>query len=389
VHLKSVFLPLFLMFQSVLCAQSETIVEKITTALQATEIKRAKEYLNAKPETVTDSFCERSAGGIHDFYSEGDYWWPDPLNPGGPYIQKDGKTNPENFNSHRFAMIKLSETVATLTAAWLLTHDQIFADKALEHLNAWFVNPATAMNPNLLYAQAIYGKVTGRGIGLIDAYHLVEVAQSVKILSDRGAISHVQATAIKSWFGQFLKWMTTHEYGITEMNHPNNHSTCWAVTAAAMAKLTDNLPVLQLCIDRFKNILLPNQMDQNGSFPRELKRTKPYGYALFNLDAFFNLAKILSTPEQNLFEWETPDGKSLKKGIQFILPYIKDKSQWPYDQDVYIWDEWPVNHPALLFSALAYQSEELLEIYLAMPQYPTHPEVVRNLPVRHPLLWIL
>ena len=157
-QLKSVFLSLFLMFQSVLCAQSKTFVEKITTALQATEIERAKEYLNAKPETVTDSFCERSAGGIHDFYSEGDYWWPDPLNPGGPYIQKDGQTNPENFNSHRFAMIKLSETLATLTAAWLLTHDQIYADKALEHLNAWFVNPATAMNPNLLYAQAIYGK---------------------------------------------------------------------------------------------------------------------------------------------------------------------------------------------------------------------------------------
>ena len=56
-------------------------------------------------------------------------------------------------------------------------------------------------------------------------------------------------------------------------------------------------------------------MATDGSFPLELKRTKPYGYSLFNIDAFFNVAQILSTPEDNLFEYETKDGKSLKKGL--------------------------------------------------------------------------
>ena len=369
-------------------SEEQTMKDQVIEAVRDTEIARAKALLRTIPVTVTDAYSERSAGGKHDFYSEGDYWWPNPEDPDGPYQQRDGQTNPDNFTDHRYAMVRLSEIVATLTSAWVLTDDQVYADKALEHLNAWFVDSATLMNPHMLYAQAIFGKVTGRGIGLIDAYHLVEVARSAKVLADQGGIAEEDAEKIKAWFGEFLHWMTTHEYGIAEMNWKNNHGTCWAATASSMAVLTDNQDVIALCKDRFKNVLLPDQMAANGSFPLELERTKPYGYSLFNLDAFFNVAQILSTPEDNLFEFETPDGRSLKKAIEFIYPYIKNKSEWPYDQDIYIWDKWPVCHPALLFSAMAYDNSEYLTTYLELPLYPIHTEVIRNLPVRHPVIWL-
>ena len=365
------------------------LTDKVIEALKETEIARGKAYLSSVPVTVTNAYCERSTGGKHDFYSEGDYWWPDPENPGGAYQQRDGQTNPDNFTEHRYAMIRLSEITASLTSAWLLTEDKVYADKALEHLNAWFVDTDTKMNPHLLYAQAIFGKVTGRGIGLIDAYHFVEVTRSIKVLADKGGITSQQAEKLKAWFSEFLAWMTTHEYGISEMNWKNNHGTCWATTAASMAVLTDNDEIKKLCVNRFKNILLPNQMAADGSFPLELKRTKPYGYSLFNIDAFCNLAEILSTPEDNLFEYETKDGKSLKKGVEFIYPYIADKSTWPFKKDIYIWNEWPVCHPSLLFSALAYKNQKYLDTYLTLPAYPIHSEVVRNLPVRHPIIWLI
>jgi hypothetical protein len=378
----------FCVLKSFNAKASEPLVQNIIDALEETEIARAKAFLLIKPSTVTNDYCERSAGGRHDFYSEGDYWWPNPENPSGPYIQKDGQTNPANFTAHRLAMIQLSEVVATLTSAWILTKDPIYANRANEHLQAWFVDTNTRMNPNMLYAQAIVGKVTGRGIGLIDAYHFVEVAQSVKVLSSLGAISKTDSDTIKAWFSQFLTWMTTHEYGISEMNWKNNHGTCWAVTASSMASLTENKEVIDLCVNRFKTILLPNQMATDGSFPLELKRTKPYGYSLFNIDAFCNLAQILSTPDQNLFEFETKNGQSLKKGLEFIYPYMKDKDQWPFQKDIFIWEQWPVSQSSLLFSGLAYKNADYVSLYLELEPYPIHSEVLRNTPVRHPIIWL-
>lgn len=369
--------------------------KNIGLALQVVEnvrkatIAQAEQMMKEEPVTVTASTCKRSAGGKNDFYSEGDYWWPDPANPSGPYIQKDGQTNPENFVAHRHAMIRLSEISATLTSAWLLTGKPKYTAQVLKHLNAWFVNPETRMNPNMLYAQAIWGRFTGRGIGLIDAYHFVEVVRSVKMLEKHGGLTAEQVAPVKAWFAEFLNWMTTHQYGIDEMNAKNNHGTCWAVTAAAMADLTGNEEVKKLCRERFKTVFLPAQMADDGSFPLELKRTKPYGYSLFNIDAMCNLAEILSTPDNNLWEFSTPDGKNLKKGMEYIFPFIADKSKWPFAKDIYIWEEWPVRQSSLLFAGLAYQIEEYIATFLRLPANPTHPEVIRNVPVRHPVIWLV
>src|SRR5258708_755522 len=116
----------------------------------------ANHYLSDQPVTVTSARSERSAGGLHDFFSEGDYWWPDPKDPGGPYIQRDGMTNPDNVVEHRRFLMRLSVQVPALAAAWRITGARRYADHAIRHLHAWFVDDATRMNPNLQYAQAIH-----------------------------------------------------------------------------------------------------------------------------------------------------------------------------------------------------------------------------------------
>src|SRR5579863_8241395 len=100
-------------------------------------LRAADGYLNDQPVTVTASASPRSSGGRHDFFSEGDYWWPDPKNPDGPYIQRDGETNPDNFVEHRKAMIRMSLIVPACAAAWKLTHERRYADRAALHLQAW------------------------------------------------------------------------------------------------------------------------------------------------------------------------------------------------------------------------------------------------------------
>jgi len=362
--------------------------EQIVSDARDHTIEKANRYLHKEPVTVTASVSERSTGGANDFYSEGDYWWPNPDDPDGSFVQRDGERYYGRFEHDRLVMRDFAEYTAALTSAWLLTGEQRYADHALVHLRAWFTNPETMMNPHMLYAQAIQGRVTGRDIGLIDAYHLMEVAQSARALVKTNAIPDEDARRIKNWFGRFITWMTTHEYGLSEMQRLNNHATTWAVTASSMARFVGHEGIMELARNRFKYILLPDQMDLDGGFPRELGRTKPYSYSLFNLDAFANLAFILSTPEDNLWEYITHDGKSMQLGMNFLIPYIEDKSDWPYGEDIDIHDKWPVRHSLLLFAGLAWQDDSYIDLFLQFDPEPTHPEVLRNHPVRHPIIWM-
>ena len=351
-------------------------------------LEKARAYLQETPRTVTADKASRSEGGIHDFYSEGDYWWPDPENPDGPYIRKDGMANPENFVAHRRAMVHLSEIIGTLTSAYILTGDQQYADHALTHLNAWFVDEDTKMNPSLLYGQAIKGRVTGRSIGIIDTIHLVEVARGALILGEAGAFPAESFQSIKDWFFNYLTWLTTHPYGKTEQVHPNNHGVCWSMQVAAFADLVGSEAELAWVRNQFKTVYLKEMMAEDGSFPAELERTKPYGYSLFVLDAMAGVAQIASTPEDDLWTYELPDGRGMKKGLEFLYPYVKDKLTWPYTQDVLFWNDWPVRHPSLVFAGFALAKAEYIELWESLEADPVTPEVVRNLPIRHPLLWI-
>jgi hypothetical protein len=349
-------------------------------------LNAANHYLSEKPITVTAEHSDRSPGGLHDFYSEGDYWWPDPKNPGGPYIRKDGFSNPANFNAHREAMIRLSLIVPALTAAWLLTRQKKYSDHAARHLQAWFVDPRTKMNPNLQYAQAIFGVSKGRGIGIIDTLHLVEVVRAATLL-DRGAVLR-DGAEVRRWFADYLEWMRTSKNGQDERDAKNNHGTCWVLQAGEFARFTGNSDVMQWCRDRFRTTLVPMQIAPDGSLPLELARTKPYSYSLFDVDVLCGIAQSLSTSRENLWSFSTPDGRSLKKMMEFLFPFIDDKSKWPYAHDVEHWDDFPVRNPALLFSAVAYDKPDYITVWKRLNPDPTVPEVIRNFPIRQPLLWI-
>lgn len=370
------------------CTSQKNDKEYVEDVLKRGILERATLNIQEEPVTITSFIAERSAGDVHDFYSEGDYWWPDSLNLDGPYIRRDGETNPDNFVAHRHAMIRFSSIVGNLTSAYLLTKDKKYVEAVMKHVRAWFINEETLMRPSLQYAQAIKGIATGRGIGIIDTVHLMEVAQSLLQLEKAGVLSEEDINGSKKWFSDYLKWMSTHPYGIDEMNAKNNHGTCWVMQAAVFARYVGDGDMMNFCRNRFKNILLPNQMSENGSFPRELARTKPYGYSLFNLDAMATICQTLSSETDNLWSYTIDGVKNINKGIDFIYPYILNKDNWPFARDVMYWDEWPVAHPFLIFGALQTDNKDWITTWGNLEHFPTTDEVVRNLPVRNPLLWI-
>ena len=351
-------------------------------------LKLADHFLNEQPVTITATHSSRSAGGRHDYFSEGDYWWPDPKNPDGPYIQRDGESNPDNFVAHRQALMRFSVQAPALCAAWLLTRERKYAAKAADHLRAWFVNPETLMNSNLQFAQAIHGRTAGRGTGIIDTLQLVDVVRGAAAIDNSGALSLADRAALRKWFADYLTWMSTSKNGIEERDTKNNHATCWALEAAVFGSYTNNAQMQNYCRDRFKAVLMPGQMAENGSFPEELRRTKPYSYSLFNLEAMAGICQVLSTPNDNLWTFALPDGRSMEKAEAFLFPYIADKNKWPYARDVMYFDVWPLREQSILFAGLALRKPEYLALWQRLDEDPTVEEAIRNYPIRQPVLWM-
>lgn len=383
-----IYISIFLLKLSFIGVRQKPISNQVIKVLKKDIIAQANWAMTQKPMTITAEQCERSAGGPHDFYSEGDYWWKNPDDPNGSYIQRDGQTNPDNFVAHRKAMIRFSQIVGSLASAYIITKDEKYVKQAFLHINAWFLDKNTAMNPNLLYAQAIKGKVTGRGIGIIDTIHLMEVAQGILVMEKASVVNKEELGAIKNWFEQYLQWLTSHPYGLEERDAKNNHGTCWAMQVASFAKLTDNQVLIDYCKIRFKNVLLPNQLEKDGSFPLELKRTKPYGYSIFNLDAMTTLCQILSDSKDDLWNFKLGDGRSIKKAVDFLYPFITNKANWTFHQDVMYWNEWPVAQPFLIFGYQNFNQREWFETWKNLEHFPKNDEVIRNLPIRNPLIWI-
>lgn len=383
---KSILLILMLIAQQAL-AQSTYYQDQARGELKRFIIEEAEKSLHEQPITITSYRSTRSAGGIHDFYSEGDYWWPDPMNPNGPYIQRDGETNPDNFVAHRKVMIRFSSIMGALASAYILTGDEKYAQHAFEHARAWLIDTASKMNPHMLFAQAIQGRVTGRGIGIIDMIQFMEVAQALIKLEQSTYARKQDYIGYRKWLSTYLEWVTTHAYGIDEKNALNNHGTCWTLQVASFARFTHDLSLIDTCKNRYKYQHLPDQMALDGSFPKELARTKPFGYSLFNLDAMSMLCQVLSDQKDNLWRFETADHKSIQKGISFLYPYVVDKTTWPYKKDVMYWENWPVAHPFLLFGSLQFNQHEYYALWKSLDHNPQVEEVIRNLPIRHPIIW--
>jgi hypothetical protein len=354
---------------------------------RARVLSAAQADLAEQPLTITAFPAPRSSGGLHDFYSEGDYWWPDPAHPGGPYIQRDGLSNPDNFVEHRRALLRFSVQVPALAAAWKLTGDKRYAEHAAAHLRAWFIDPQTRLNPNLQYAQAIYGRSTGRGIGIIDTLHLVEVARAIEVLEAGDALTKTEQKQIAQWFTDYLEWLTHSKNGKDERDAKNNHGTCWLLQVAAFAHLTGDEALLAYARERFKTVLLPTQLALDGSLPLELKRTKPYGYALFDLEALATLCEILSTPADNLWTYTLPDGRGMAKAMAWMFPYLQDKTRWPLKPDVMYDKEWPMRQASLLFAGRALRRSDYLALWATLPADSKVEEVVRNFFIRQPVLW--
>ncbi|MBC8153296.1 MAG: alginate lyase family protein [Bacteroidetes bacterium] len=307
--------------------------ESLKTAKQ-TLLAAADKALAEPAHSVVEKSKTPSSGDKHDYMSVGPYWWPDLTKATGlPYIRKDGQINPERSAIQDEMYLKnLCANVQTLALAYYFSDDEKYARRATELLRVWFLNPQTRMNPNLNFGQAIPGITEGRGIGLIDTRNLANLVDAVQLLRPSKAWPQTDQVALQGWFRQFLTWMLTSPIGKDEEDEHNNHGTYYDFQTVAFALFLDDKPLAKQMIEQKTYRRIQSQLKPDGSQPHELARTLSWGYSVMNLKGFFGLAALAENVQIDLWNYETPDGKSLKKAYQWMLPYAENRQPWTFPQ---------------------------------------------------------
>ncbi len=328
----------------------------------------ADSALNHPLYAVTHKTSLPASEDIHDYFSVGPYWWPDSTKPDGlPYVRHDGKVNPERYSNatDAIALKAMRDDVINLALAYFFTDNERYAFKASEMLRTWFIDPTTRMNPNMDYAQAIPGRVNGRDIGIIDGAGFIEMLDFIRFIDPADCWSDSDRKGLKQWFADFLNWMQFSDNGRGEYEKLNNHGTWYDAQVAAYALFTGQKDFARHILVKSKEKRIVAQIKPDGSQPKELSRTKSLSYSTMNLRAFITLAQLGEQCGVDLWNYQASGGASIKKAVDFLVPFLDLDRNWPYQQIVA--ENRVVLIPLILQSSEQWHDEKYLDFLKQFP----------------------
>jgi hypothetical protein len=322
---------------------------------------RADKFLKQELVSVVQKSITPPSGDKHDYMSLAPYWWPDPTKPRGlPYIRRDGERNPEikTMLDHEHCDQMITSTY-TLALAYYVFQDERYAEAATKSLRLWFLDPATRMNPNMQFAQAVRGMNDGRGIGLIETHRLSSTVDAIGLLDGSKSWTEADQKGIQDWFAKYLQWVLDSKNGQDESQSRNNHGSYYDVQVASIALFTGNTDLAAKVLKKEPRRILA-QIDKKGGQPLEVERTKALGYSTFNLAALFQLAFLGQHVGVDLWSVQGKDGASIRKALDFLTPYVTGEKKWPYKQ-IETYDSSGIV-PLYLTASLKYRAPEYEEI---------------------------
>ncbi|MEG3181366.1 alginate lyase family protein [Sphingomonas sp. LT1P40] len=297
-------------------------------------IARADQALARKPGSVMDKRTIPISGDRRDYLSIGPYWWPDPANPKGPYVRRDGQVNPERDTNRfdRTALGRMASDADALGLAYFYSGDRKYADKAAAVIRAWFITTETAMNPNMNYAQAVPGRENGRAEGVLDTSAFIAVIDAAGLIGPTGALTADEIKVLESWFSRYIDWMRSSPNGKAEAAARNNHGVWYDAQIARFALFARRPDVAMHTVDAFPKDRIARQIEPTGALPHELARTRSFHYSLYTLQAAYHVADSAACLGVDLYGYADPKGRSLRKATDFVAPYRGRQAEWRYKE---------------------------------------------------------
>lgn len=293
-------------------------------------IKKANSYIKKEYLSVTDK-AKKFAPDKHYYESMGPYWWPDPNNPNGAYIRKDGERNPEYKEYDKDRMSEMANRVYYTTLAFYLTRDVRYYDYCTSQLQVWFLNEETKMHPSLEYGQIIPGKNNnhGRDAGLIEMRIMHTIIESVRLLNDTKRMDAVTYKGLQQWCKDFLLWCENSEIGKKEFAATNNHGSSLDVVMLNMAIFANYKECVNRLSKGFEERRLNVQVSENGKMPSELTRTMAYHYSIYNLSHIVDYCLLQESLGNHFYK---KNRKVINSAVSYLLQYVGHKELWEYQE---------------------------------------------------------
>lgn len=296
-------------------------------------LSEADDAMAMQPVSVMDKEAVPPSGDKHDYMSLGTYWWPNPDTPDGlPYVRRDGEGNPEGNKLDSPRLARMTRAVETLALAYYFSGRERYADKASELLRVWFLNEATRMNPHLEFGQAIPGRCDGRAIGIIDTARLARLVDSIGLLERSQAWRTADQQGMRAWFEAYLTWLLESEKGREEGRQPNNHGTYYDVQVATFALFLDRHEIARKVLSQVAERRIVSQIEADGRQPLELRRTRAWDYSNANLSGMVDLATLGRHVGIDLWRFESQDGRSIRKAIDWMARVADGTNPFEYQQ---------------------------------------------------------
>ena len=252
---------------------------------------------------------------------------------GLPYLRRDGETNPERDHaSDRKSLENMTSGVETLSFAYFFTGREAYAARAAKLLRVWFLDETTKMNPHLRFAQAIPGRSSGRGAGIIETHNLPDLIDAVALLARSKEWSGNDQQALQEWFERYLRWLLESTEGRREAKAPNNHGSWYDVQVASFSLFIGNRDLAKNVVSEFAAKHIAKQIEPDGRQPYELERSQSWNYSLFNLEAMFSAASIAEKLGVDLWSDQGSQKRGIRKALDWLVPFASGKSVWSYPQ---------------------------------------------------------
>jgi len=262
--------------------------------------------LNTGIQSVTYGGKIPPSGDKHDYFSE------------PPYTIGDGLFDPNADRTDYNSAMAIGKAVRDLGLAYALTGENKYADKAIQLINTWTVNPTTKMNPKVTtFNSQAYIEIPITMPGMYYGADLIWNYQGWNV-NDRNT------------FKEWVK-LTSVSRGRSKEVNPTNYENWKLLLISSSAVITEDNTDMNWVIQYWKE-LIPKQMNTQGQMTAELSRTRSLFYSMYAVNAMTQTAEITRHHGVDLYNYKTIDGKGLELAFDYHAPYLADKLTWPYQE---------------------------------------------------------